>query len=396
MTQINTSTQTETSATAATLTTPDTGLELRSLIKPNGELEISLIDVAVPEPKANEVVVRIEASPLNPSDIGLLFGAADINTFKVTGTTERPLLTGNIPTQLIPAMAGRMGQSLPVGNEGAGLVISAGASAQAQQLLGKIVAISGGAMYAQYRAIDADQCMVLLDGTTAAEGASSYINPLTALGMIHTMRQEGHSALVHTVGASNLGQMLNRICLKDGIGLVNIVRKQEQADLLLSQGAVYVCNTSAPSFIDDLTAALDATGATLAFDAIGGGKLAGQILQCMERVLNSKSKEYSRYGSNVHKQVYIYGGLDLNPIELPRNVGMAWGVGGWLLFPFLKKIEPETLQKLHARVTSELKTTFASYYTREVSLAKALNLDAVSLYKQQATNSKFLITPQAL
>jgi NADPH2:quinone reductase len=393
MTQVGTSNQSTTSKTPSSLNTPNTGLELRSLVKSNGELEISLIDVTIPVPKANEVVVRIEASPLNPSDIGLLFGAADINTFKVSGTPERPILSGKVPPQAIPAMAGRVGQSLPVGNEGAGVVVNAGSSEQAQKLLGKMVAICGGAMYAQYRAINADECMLLTDGTTAKEGASSYINPLTALGMIHTMRLEGHTALVHTVGASNLGQMLNRICLKDGIGLVSIVRKQEQADLLLSQGAVHVCNASAPDFLDELTIALEATGATLAFDAIGGGKLAGQILQCMEKVINSKATEYSRYGSNVHKQVYIYGGLDLNPIELPRNIGMAWGVGGWLVFPFLKTIEPVALQEMYARVASELKTTFASHYTQEVSLAQALNLDAVVIYKQQATHTKFLITP---
>jgi NADPH:quinone reductase len=375
---------------------PNTGLELRSLIKPNGELEISLIDIVVAEPHSNEVVVRIEATPLNPSDIGLLFGAADINTFKVAGTPERPILTGNVPTPALPAMSGRMGQSLQIGNEAAGLVVKAGDSAQAQKLLGKMVAISGGAMYAQYRTIGADQCMILADGTSASQGASAYINPLTALGMVHTMRQEGHTALVHTVGASNLGQMLNRICLQDGIGLVNIVRKPEHVDLLRSQGALYVCNASNHNFIDELTAAIDETGATLAFDAIGGGKLAGQILQCMEKVLAKKTKEYSRYGSGIHKQVYIYGGLDGNPIELPRNIGMAWGVGGWLVFPFLKTIDPKDLQKMHDRISNELTSTFASHYTEEVSLAGALSLDAIKRYKQHTTNCKFLITPHGV
>jgi NADPH2:quinone reductase len=249
-------------------------------------------------------------------------------------------------------------------------------------------------MYAQYRTIDADQCMILAGGTTAAEGASAYINPLTALGMVHTMRQEGHTALVHTVGASNLGQMLNRICLQDGIGLVNIVRKQEHVDLLRSQGALYVCDASNHNFIDELTAALEETGATLAFDAIGGGKLAGQILQCVEKVLVGKTNEYSRYGSGIHKQVYIYGGLDGNPVELPRNIGMAWGVGGWLVFPFLKTIDPKDLEKMYERISSELTSTFASHYTEQVSLAQALSLDAVKRYKQHTTNTKFLITPQ--
>jgi NADPH2:quinone reductase len=211
--------------------------------------------------------------------------------------------------------------------------------------------------------------------------------------MVETMRNEGHTALVHTVGASNLGQMLQRICLKDGIGLVNLVRKPEQEALLRSQGAAHVCDTSAPDFTDRLTDALAATGATIAFDAIGGGRLAGQILQCMEAAINRSTKTYSRYGSDVHKQVYIYGGLDRRPIELPRNIGMAWGTGGWLLFPFLRTIGKAREQALRARVAAELTTTFASHYTDEVSLAGALSLDAIHTYARQATGQKFLIRP---
>jgi len=374
-------------------TVPTTALQLRSLIKRNGTLEITLADVPVPDPADDEVLVRIDASPMNPSDLGLLFGAADMRTATVTGTPDRPVLTATVPEKLMPGMAGRVDQSMPVGNEGAGLVVKAGNSPAAQQLLGKTVAMIGGAMYAHYRTMKAAQCLVLLPGTTAAQGASCFVNPLTALGMVETMRTEGHKALVHTVGASNLGQMLNRICLKDGIGLVNIVRKPEQEALLRAQGAAHVCNTSAPTFIDDLTAALVATGATIAFDAIGGGKLAGQILQCMETAINRSAKEYSRYGSNVHKQVYIYGGLDRNPIELPRNIGMAWGTGGWLLFPFLNKIGATRAQELRTRVVAELTTTFASHYTQEVSLAEALQLDAVAVYGKQATGAKFLVVP---
>ena len=372
---------------------PSTALQLRSLIKSSGELEITLADVPVPDPAADEVLVRIDAAPMNPSDLGLLFGAADIGTARVGGTPERPVLTASVPTKLMPGMAGRLDQSMAVGNEGAGVVVKAGSSPAAQQLLGKTVALNGGAMYAQYRAMKASQCLVLLPGTTAAEGASCFINPLTALGMVETMRNEGHKALVHTVGASNLGQMLNRVCLKDGIGLVNIVRQPEQEALLRRQGALFVCNSSAPTFIDDLTAALVATDATIAFDAIGGGRLAGQILQCMETAINRNAKEYSRYGSNVHKQVYIYGGLDRNPIELPRNIGMAWGTGGWLLFPFLAKIGAARAQELRTRVVAELASTFASHYTQQVSLAEALQLDAVAVYGKQATGAKFLIAP---
>jgi NADPH2:quinone reductase len=377
------------------MTQPATGtaLQLRSLIKNSGELELSLASVPIPEPGPDEVVVRIEASPMNPSDLGLLFGAADLSSAKASGTRERPVITASIPGKAMKGMAGRMDQSMPVGNEGAGVVVNAGASAAAQALLGKTVAILGGAMYAQYRAIKAKQCLVLPPGTTAAEGASCFVNPLTSLGMVETMRREGHKALVHTAAASNLGQMLNRICLKDGIGLVNIVRKQEQEDLLRAAGALHVCNSSAPAFMDDLTRALVATGATIAFDAIGGGRLAGQILSGMEAAANQTATEYSRYGSTTHKQVYIYGGLDRGPTEIVRNFGMAWSMGGWLLFPFLQKIGADAAQKLRERVVAELKTTFASKYTHEVSLAEALQLDNIAVYSQHATGAKYMVTP---
>jgi NADPH2:quinone reductase len=370
-------------------------LQLRSLIRANGELELSLHDEPVPEPQAHEVVIRVEASPMNPSDLGLLFGAADMSTAKVSGTPERPVVTAKVPERGMPAMAGRLDQSMPVGNEGAGVVVKAGSSAAAQALLGKTVAAIGGAMYSQYRAVAAAQCLELPAGTTPAEGASCFVNPLTSLGMVETMRREGHKALVHTAAASNLGQMLSKICQKDGIALVNIVRKPEQEALLRGIGAKYVCSTSSPTFLEDLTQALVETGATLAFDATGGGKLAGQILGCMEAALNRTAKEYSRYGSTTHKQVYIYGGLDRSPTEFVRNFGMAWGMGGWLLFPFLQKLGDEGAQRLKARVVAELKTTFASHYTREVSLLEALQLDAIGVYGKQATGEKFLLKPNS-
>ena len=291
------------------------------------------------------------------------------------------------------AMAGRLDQSMPVGNEGAGRVIKTGSSEAARALMGKTVSMIGGAMYAQYRCLKVSECMPLPSGTTAAEGASWFVNPLTALGMTETMRREGHKALVHTAAASNLGQMLNKICLKDGIALVNIVRSREQVDLLRKLGAKHVVDSSLPGFADDLTQALVETGATLAFDAIGGGRLAGQILTCMEAAINKSAKVYSRYGSNVHKQVYVYGSLDPRPIELNRAFGMAWGVGGWLLFPFLMKIGPAEGQKLRERVVNELKTTFASHYTKVVSLQEALDLSNVATYGKRATREKFLINP---
>jgi NADPH:quinone reductase len=370
-----------------------TSLQLRSMIRADGELQVWLQDVPIPEPAADEVLVRIEATPINPSDLGLLFGAADMSTVKVTGTPARPVLNARVPDKLMKAMAGRVDESMPVGNEGAGVVIKAGGSAAAQALLGKTVALIGGAMYAQHRCIRADQCLLLPPGTTPAEGASCFVNPLTALGMVETMKREGHKALVHTAAASNLGQMLNRICLQDGIALVNIVRKPEQAALLREQGARHACSTASPDFMAELTDALAETGATIAFDAIGGGKLAGQILTCMEAAINRSAKEYSRYGSAVHKQVYLYGMLDPAPTEFSRSFGMAWGMGGWLLFPFLQKLGPAGAQELRSRVAAELKTTFASHYTRTVSLVEALTPELIAIYGQRSTGAKVLIDP---
>ena len=369
------------------------GLQLRSLLKKSGELELSLVEITTPEPGPDEVVVRVEAAPINPSDLGLLIGPADMSTAKVSGTREAPVITAKMPDAAMGAMTARLDESMPVGNEGAGVVIKTGSSDAAKALLGKTVAMIGGAMYAQYRCLRVNECMPLPDGTTPAEGASCFVNPLTALGMTETMRREGHKALVHTAAASNLGQMLNKICLKDGIGLVNIVRSKEQADILHKIGAKHVVDSTAPTFIDDLTNALVETGATIAFDAIGGGTLAAQILTCMETAISRTAKAYNRYGSSVHKQVYVYGGLDPRPMELNRAFGMAWGVGGWLLFAFLMKIGKADGQKLRARVVAELKTTFASRYTQVVSLQETLQLDKIAVYNKRATGEKFLINP---
>ena len=370
-----------------------TSLELRSLIKSSAVLELSLTEVTVPEPGPNEVVVRVEAAPLNPSDLGLLFGAADMSRASATGTAERPVVSAPVPAGAMKAMAGRMDESLAVGNEGAGLVVAAGSSPAAQALLGRRVAMLGGAMYAQHRCIAVEQCLPLPAEASSADGASCFVNPLTALGMVHTMRREGHRALVHTAAASNLGQMLHRICAQDGVPLVNIVRKAEQEALLRGLGAQHVCNTDSPSFVEDLTNALVATGATLAFDATGGGRLAGRILSCMEAAINRSAKVYSRYGSNTLKQVYIYGGLDTGPTEFVRNFGMTWGMGGWLLFPFLQKLQAAEVQALKDRVAKELKTTFKSHYAGELSLQQALQLDKVALYGPRSTGGKYLINP---
>jgi NADPH:quinone reductase len=375
---------------------PDSALELRSLVTSQGTLELSLADVPVPTPAANEVLVRVEASPINPSDLGVLIPGAEMATATVTGTPDRPIVTASLGERALAGLSARVDKPLPAGNEGAGTVVAAGSSPAAQALLGKTVGIAGGAMYSQYRAIDASACLVLPDGSAAKDGASSFVNPLTALGMLETMRREGHSGLVHTAAASNLGQMLVKLCAKDGVPLVNIVRKPDQEALLRSLGAVHVLNSASPSFEADLVAALRATSATLAFDATGGGTLASQILNGMEQAASSAAVEYSRYGSAVHKQVYIYGGLDTGPTTLTRNFGMAWGLGGWLLTYFLQSADAETLGRLRARVAAELTTTFASTYTREVSLAGMLRPDAFNSYVKRATGEKFLVTPQAL
>ena len=377
-------------------TVPSSSRELRSLVTEQGTLELSLIDVAVPTPTPGQVLVRVEAAPINPSDLGLLLAGADMDSASIAGTPDRPVVSAPLAEGALRALAARVGRSLPVGNEGAGTVVEAGAAPEAQALLGRTVAVAGGSMYAQYRMADASACLALPEGTSAREGASSFVNPLTALGMIETMRRDGHRGLVHTAAASNLGQMLVKLCLEENIPLVNIVRKPEQESLLRSIGAVHVCNSESPSFRSELTEALTVTSATLAFDATGGGKLASQILSAMEAAASATATaaEYSRYGTTVRKQVYIYGGLDPSPTVLTRNFGFAWNVGGWLLTPFLQSIGPDSFGELRSRVAAGLTTTFASVYTSEISLADVLDPGVFSRYRKQATGEKFLVNPQ--
>ena len=372
---------------------PADSLELRSLVTEQGTLELSLTEVPLPSLGTGEVLVRVEAAPINPSDLGLLLAGANVASAVVEGTSDRPVITAPLADGALRALAARVGQSLPVGNEGAGTVVAAGPTPEAQALLGRIVAIAGGAMYSQYRAVRAPSCLVLPPGISAKEGASSFVNPLTALGMIETMRGEGHRGLVHTAAASNLGQMLVKLCLEEDVPLVAIVRKPQHAELLRSIGAVHVCDSSSPAFMTELIEALKATLATMAFDATGGGKLVSQILTAMEAAAHTSSGAYSRYGSTVHKQVYIYGGLDPSPTILTRNFGFAWGVGGWLLTPFLGTIDPDTLSRLRARIAAGLKTTFSSSYTGEVSLVGMLDPLTLRQYSKQATGEKYLVTP---
>ena len=362
------------------------GLELHSRVTSKAELELSLVEVVVPSPGLDEIVVRVQGSPLNPSDMGLLLGPADPSTARAIGMVT----TMKIPEQRMTGMAARLDQSMKVGNEGAGTVVEAGANMKA--FVGKTVALLGGAMYSQFRVVPGASAVVLPDGVTAAQGASAFVNPLTALGMTETMKREGHTALVHTAAASNLGQMLNRVCIVDGIQLVNIVRSAEQASILKELGAVYVVDSTSPSFKADLVEALVATKATLAFDAIGGGPLANQILTAMEAAANRNATSYSRYGSSTHKQVYIYGGLDMRPTELDRSYGLAWSVAGWLLTPFLAKIGPD-VARLRTRVLAEITTTFASHYTQTISLREAIQPDVIARYAKRATGEKFLLDP---
>ena len=372
-------------------TEPSNGLELRSLITRDGTLRVSLEPVEAGEPGEGELIVRVEAAPINPSDIGLLLGPADISSFRAEGTLDLPVLTAHVPQERLPAVSARLGQSLPVGNEAAGTVVRAGPDQR--HLLGRKVGMAGGGMYTQYRRIPVRDCIVLPNEATAPEGASLFVNPLTALGFVETMRAEGHKAIVHTAAASNLGQMLVRICQSDGIPLVNIVRSAEQENLLRQLGATYVVKSSDPDFLSDLEEAIAATGATIGFDAIGGGKLAGQILMAMEKVASRNLDGYNRYGSNTFKQVYIYGALDPGPTVFNRTFGFSWSVGGWLVFPFLQKAGAETVQRLRARVADEFRTTFTSRYTDTISLKDALKPEIVGAYERKGTGMKFLINP---
>ncbi len=371
---------------------PERALELRSLVTDAGMVELSLAEVDVPAPTDDEVVVRVEAAPINPCDLGLLLAGADAAAARVSGTDERPVVTAPLDAGAARAAAARLGQSMPVGNEGAGRVVAAGPGAAAQALLGKVVAVAGGGMYAHYRCVAAAACLPLPDGVRAAQGAAAFVNPMTALAMVETMRAEGHTGLVHTAAASNLGQMLNRICIEDAVPLVNVVRSPTQVELLRAAGAAHVCDSSSETFMDDLTAALRATSATLAFDAVGGGTLASRILTAMEAALTAGA-EFNRYGSTTHKQVYLYGSLDRGPTELRRSYGMAWGVGGWLLTPFLVTAGPERVEAMRQRVAAGLTTTFASHFSDQVTLAGALGLDALTTYSRMGTGRKFLVTP---
>lgn len=371
---------------------PETGRLLTSTVDEAGTLRLGIDEVAVGEPGPDEIVVRVEAAPINPSDLGLLLGPADIDTLEASGTAERPEVIFSIPAQRLPGLAARFNQRLAVGNEGAGTVIAAGANATS--LLGKRVGMFGGSMYADFRKIAASEVLQLPAGASAAEGAAMFVNPLTALGFVETARREGHTAIVHTAAASSLGQMLQRICLKDGIPLVNIVRSEEQARLLRELGATIVLNSADADFRDQLTAAITETGATIAFDAIGGGRLGSDIVAAMEQAASRRMSSYSRYGSDTFKQLYLYGRLDAGLTVLNRPAfGSLWSVSGWLLMPMLKRFGEEIAACLRRRVADELTTTFATHYTGTIGLAEALDPDVLRAYERKSTGQKYLIDP---
>jgi NADPH:quinone reductase-like Zn-dependent oxidoreductase len=374
---------------------PVAALELRSTLTDDGVVTMGLRETDVVAPTADQVVVRVDAAPINPSDLGMMLGGGDARGARAAGDDTYPAVAVPLTEAAAAAQRARLGKAMPVGNEGGGVVVAAGSSPSAQALLGKTVGFLSGNAYAQYRTLHVSQCLVMADGTDPADAAAAFVNPLTALGMVETMRMEGHTALVHTVGASNLGLMLNRICLDDGVGLVNMVRKPEQVEQLRALGAEHVVDSSSDSFGDDLIDALRATGATIAFDAIGGGDLAGVLLSAMEKVASEQAGEFSRYGSDTHKQVYIYGGLDRGPTTLRRDFGMSWGIGGWLLTPFLMKVGKEAADLLRQRVADEITTTFASSYGTRLSLAEAVDPEQVKRYALMATGDKALIMPNA-
>ena len=369
--------------------------EIRSTVTSEGNIELSITKAEIPIPSADEVLIKVEAAPINPSDLGLLLSfAADLSSISTSGSEDETVTSMKIHPALMGSMKPRLNQSMQAGNEGAGIIIDAGENAK--ELIGKTVGLAGGAMYSQYRCVPAASCLVMDEGTSSAEAASSFVNPLTALSFVETMKMENHTALVHTAAASNLGQMLVKICKDDGIPLVNIVRKSEQVDLLKNLGAEYICNTSDESFMDDLVNALVTTGATLGFDATGGGnngELPGQILSAMEIAANKTAKEYSRYGSDTYKQVYIYGGLDQSPTVLKRAYGMSWGLGGWLLTPMIGRIGVEKFGQMRMRVAKEIKTTFASSYAEEISFEEMLQPETIKSYAKQATGKKYLVNP---
>jgi NADPH2:quinone reductase len=365
-------------------------LQMQSCVHENGTVECALKEVEVTEPSGDEVLVEIDAAPINPSDLGLMFGAADPSSAQETERDGQPAIVLEVPPAAMRAMAPRIGHWMPVGNEGSGRVIAAGEDESAQVLLGKRVGMFGGEMYAGYRCLPSGQCLAFPDTISAEQAASCFVNPMTALGFLETREMEGQKGIVHTAAASNLGQMLVRLCQADDIPLVNIVRSEEQVQLLTSMGAQWVLNSQSDEFMKELVDALVATGATLAFDAIGGGRLVNRILTAME-LAAAQTGPWSRYGSEEPKQAYIYGQLDLGATELTRGYGWVWSVSGWLLTPFMKRAGPDRVGRMRERVLREIDTTFESRYSSRISLQNAMTAEAAKAYGARKTGQKTLL-----
>jgi len=365
-------------------------LVLHSTTTQNGSVRLSLDPAPVDAPGDDEVVVRVEATPINPSDLGAMLGPADLATAKAEGTGAARTVTARVPEQYLSAAAGWINQPVPIGYEGAGTVVSTGRNAQ--PLMGKRVGVMGFGLFSRYYKARAMDCIPLPEGTATAEGAALFVNPLTALCMVEALRLEGHRGLVHTAAASNLGQMLNRICIADGVNLVNIVRSQAQVDLLKKAGAKHVVNSSAPNFHADLTAACAATGATLAFDAVGGGALVNEILRAMEEAARQGNKGFG-YGSGVYKHIYIYGMLDGSPTVIDRSYGMDWSVSGFIMTGFLGKIGAEAAVRLRSRIVREMKTTFASHYAGTIGFKELFDPAMLAMLNKQSTGQKYLLDP---
>ena len=365
-------------------------IQMQSCVHDNATVECTLVEVELPEPGPDEVVVEIEAAPINPSDLGLMFGAADLSTVRAAERDGQPAVLLDVPDAAMRAMAPRVGHWIAVGNEGSGRVIGAGDSDAAQALMGQRVGMFGGEMYAGHRCLPASQCMAFPERISAEQAASSFVNPMTALGFMETRLMEGQRAIVHTAAASNLGQMLVRLCQADEVPLVNIVRSDEQVELLRSIGVEWALNSQSESFMKDLISALVATGATLAFDAIGGGRGVNRILTAME-IAAAQTGPWSRYGSEEPKQAYIYGQLDLTATELTRGYGWVWSVSGWLLTPFMKRAGADVVSRMQKRVLDEIDTTFVSHYSSRISLPEAITVGAVKDYGARKTGQKTLL-----
>lgn len=370
-----------------------TGKQLQSTILKSGDLQLSVETVEFPEPKGHEILVEVQAAPVNPSDMFTLFSYLDPRTATTNDNSDKACAIVPNSGPIGPDQQARMGSIFVGGNEGAGRVIAAGDSELAQSLIGKLVGIVGGEMYAQYRVIDARSCFVFGDGVTPERASSPYVNPITALSMVETMAMEGHSAIVHNAAASNLGQMLNRICIADGIGLVNIVRRQEQVELLKSQGAKHVINASDDHFREQLFSAIAETGASIAFDPVFGGDHVSAFIEAMQAA-DSGSGEYAGYaGQGGRKQVYIYGLLKTKELTLNPGLTFNWGISGYLVSDFMAQASPEKIAQMKDRVIQEINTTFASEYAGKFTLEEACNPDNIKLYTQRATGKKYLLMP---